>query len=100
MFAVRISYRKHFLFCPAGIPKGAAPLLKIDLFVVSLMSCTWKKPSHKELALRDGFFGTACHPTCFMRLMALTRARMDAVMMSVSMPAPQKVRPSAPVMPI
>lgn len=36
----------------------------------------------------------------FMRLMALIRAWMDAVMISVSMPAPQVMWPSSFVMPI
>ena len=36
----------------------------------------------------------------FMRLMALIRAWMDAVMISVSIPAPQVIWPSSFVMPI
>ncbi len=91
-------FRHFFTEIFHKIQKGAKSPHKISVvgksnFPTFLLS--YRKNFHNTKRQDDLFFVLPfCYvysysSACFIRLIALTRARIDAVMMSVSMPAPQ-----------
>lgn len=73
------------------------PKSQVYFFSLTLMPIA-KKELHYAVQLPDTVFEYMFY-ACI-RLMALNRAMTEAVIISVSMPAPQEVFPSGAVMPI